>query len=273
MIDIKKSIVCIELLAEKGTEELLPERFYALCNGVGIEEQNEKTLLRCYPHQPEAFLEFVRGSGLPVVIMSVTQKDEEDYGALVKKYFKSFTIEGVAILPPWEKISAGKPHIVIDPGMAFGTGRHELTKLMMKCVKGLPITRKSVLDLGCGSAILSLYARLQDSTHVIGVDIDPDAVFSAAKNLKLNRTRNVYLACADLALLRGTFDVVLANLDIQTFQRSLRHILQRIAPGGHLVVSGIESTHKNAFLALLKPLTPIVTRRMGSWYAFVFRVD
>ena len=273
MTDNKRSIVCVELLAEKGTEELLPERFYALCNGVGIEEQNGKTLLRCYPDQPEAFLEFVRGSALPVAINSVSQKEEEDYGALVKKYFRPFTIEGVAILPPWEKIGAGKSHITIDPGMAFGTGRHESTKLMMKCVKDLPMRRKSVLDLGCGSAILSLYARLLGSARVIGVDIDPDAVFSAAKNLKLNRARNVYLACADLALLRGTFDVVLANLDIQTFQRSLRRILQRIAPGGHLVVSGIESAHKNAFLALLKPLTPMVTHRMGSWYAFVFRVD
>jgi ribosomal protein L11 methyltransferase len=205
--------------------------------------------------------------------MSVSREEERDYGALVKKYFRPFTIEDVAIVPPWEKPVAGKPHIIIDPGMAFGTGRHESTKLMMKCVKGLPMRRKSVLDLGCGSAILSLYARLLGSTHVIGVDIDPDAVFSAAKNLKLNRTRNVYLACADLSLLRGTFDVVLANLDIQTFQRSLRHILQRISPGGHLVVSGIESDHKNAFLALLKPLTPVVTRRMGSWHAFVFKVD
>ena len=270
---------CVQFLTEKGADELLPQEIYSVCAGIWVEENGGQTSLRCYTQNVETLLSCLKTSGLRIENLSVRAEEEKDYAALVKKYFRPFTIEGVTILPPWDVPRAGarargvRPFIVIDPGMAFGTGRHESTKLMMKMIRNLELRGRSVLDIGCGSAILSLYARLRGAEPVVAVDIDPDAVFSARNNLHLNNATTIALACADLALLRGTFDVVLANLDYETFGKHLPLILRRVAPGGCLVVSGIESQFGEAFLEHARPLIPAQRRRMNSWYGFVFKID
>ncbi len=89
--------------------------------------------------------------------------------------------------------------------MAFGTGRHESTRLMMKMMRDVDFTGKRVLDLGCGSGLLSLYARLKGAKYVYAVDNDLDAVLSAQKNVLLNEASGIELVCADLKDVRGRY--------------------------------------------------------------------
>ena len=111
----------------------------------------------------------------------VTDEPEQDYAELTKKYFRPIQIEGLTILAPWNKTKRKGPRILIEPGMAFGTGRHESTRLMIKLMGSIDFKGKKVLDIGCGSAILSLYAALLGAKKVLAVDNDEDTVLSARK--------------------------------------------------------------------------------------------
>jgi ribosomal protein L11 methyltransferase len=155
--------------------------------------------------------------------------------------------------------------------MAFGTGRHESTRLMIKLMREIEFTGKSVLDIGCGSALLSLYARLKGAKHVFAVDNDLDAVLSAQKNVLLNETSGIEVVCADLMDVSGRYDIVVANLDIRTFAFSSGHIMGLLKKKGTLIVSGIIGREKREALRLFIPWEPVIEVRKNAWRGFVFR--
>ena len=176
--------------------------------------------------------------------------------------FKAIPIEGQNWNREWEqrfepvvvdgtvtiKASFNKdvPHtrfnIWIDPEMAFGTGSHHTTYMMMQRMLGIEPAIKGhvVLDMGCGTAILGILAAKMGARKVFTVDIDAVAARSAWGNARWNRvSRRVETACGDASLLQmGAYDVILANIhcnilleDLPTYVRSLRH-------GGHILLSG-----------------------------------
>jgi len=133
-------------------------------------------------------------------------------------------------------------NIWIDPRMAFGTGYHHTTFMMMQRMLGLEefIRDRSVVDMGCGTAILAILAAKMRARKVFAVDIDAVAARSAWGNCRWNRVgTRVETACGDASLLQmGTYDVLLANIhrniilqDLPTYCRSLRR-------GGHMLLSG-----------------------------------
>ena len=133
-------------------------------------------------------------------------------------------------------------NIWIDPEMAFGTGSHHTTYMMMQRMLGIEPAIKGhvVLDMGCGTAILGILAAKMGARKVFAVDIDAVAARSAWGNARWNRvSRRVETACGDASLLQmGAYDVILANIhrnilleDLPTYVRSLRH-------GGHILLSG-----------------------------------
>ncbi|MBQ3765168.1 MAG: 50S ribosomal protein L11 methyltransferase [Bacteroidales bacterium] len=137
-------------------------------------------------------------------------------------------------------------NIWIDPEMAFGTGSHHTTYMMMQRMLGIePAIRDHVvLDMGCGTAILGILAAKMGARKVFAVDIDAVAARSAWGNAHWNRVaRRVETACGDASLLQmGAYDVILANIhrnilleDMPTYVRSLRH-------GGHILLSGFYET-------------------------------
>ena len=140
------------------------------------------------------------------------------------------------------KVPRTRFNIWIDPQMAFGTGYHETTYMMMQRMLGIEsvIRGHSVVDMGCGTAILAILAAKMGARKVFAVDIDLVAAQSAWGNARWNRVgTRVETACGDASLLQmGTYDVLLANIhrniileDLPTYLRSLRH-------GGHLLLSG-----------------------------------
>jgi ribosomal protein L11 methyltransferase len=266
-------VVRVDLLAAKGTEEILPERVFTDCNGVWVEELAGDILIKCYPKLLAPFLQLLSKSKLPIKETRVIKEDAQDYAALTKKYFRPIKVSGVRILAPWQKSRDPGPRIVIEPGMAFGTGRHESTKLMLRMMNAVLLEGRSVLDLGCGSGILAIYATLKGANKVMAVDSDPLAVEGSRHNFALNNMDFIGLACTDLTNIRGTFDVVLANLDFDTFRKHGRAIAERLVQGGCLLVSGIEAQYAASLLPLFKDHTLVSTAKMNDWHGFTFQID
>jgi ribosomal protein L11 methyltransferase len=261
----------VELLAEKGTEEILPEPVFTGCNGVWVEESGGDVLIKCYPAALEPFLKLIGTSNLPIKETRVIKEDVQDYAALTRKHFRPIKVSGVRILAPWQKSRDTGPRIVIEPGMAFGTGRHESTKLMLRMMNAVALDSRSVLDVGCGSGILAICAALKGAGRVMAVDSDPLAVEGSRRNFSLNNLDSIALACIDLAHVKSRFDVVLANLDFDTFRKHSRTVAERVVQGGYLLVSGIEAQYALSLPPLFKDHTLVRSARMNDWHAFTFR--
>jgi ribosomal protein L11 methyltransferase len=263
----------VDITVKKGAQELFPESFYEElpASGIWIEEKGESAVIKCYPENVSTFLKTLRSLKIPTKDVLVTDEPEQDYAEMTKKYFRPIQIEGLTILAPWNKTKRKGPRILIEPGMAFGTGRHESTRLMIKLMGGIDFKGKKVLDIGCGSAILSLYAALLGAKKVLAVDNHEDTVISARKNIELNSTSVIEIVCSDLQQVKGAYDIVLANIDIRTFRATSPHILTLLRKGGHLLVSGILGRDKKELLSLFSSLSCLRVEQKNSWRGFVFQ--
>jgi ribosomal protein L11 methyltransferase len=263
----------VDVTVKKGAEEFFPESFYAElpASAIWIEEKGERAIIKCYPENVNAFLRILQTLKIATKDVLVVDEPEQDYAELTKKYFRPIQIEGLTILAPWNKTKHQGPRILIEPGMAFGTGRHESTKIMIKLMNNIDMKGKRVLDIGCGSAILSLYAALLGAKKVLAVDNDEDTVLSAQKNIELNNAPFIEIACSDLKEVIGTYDIVLANIDTRTFKATSAHIITLLRKGGYLVISGILGRDKKELLSLFGSLSCLRVEQQNSWRGFVFQ--
>jgi ribosomal protein L11 methyltransferase len=263
----------IEVSVKKGSEEVLPEEIYGAClsGGLWIEEEKGKTVIKAYPEDAGAFQDLLRRSGITIKGIRIVQEKEQDYAELTKRYFQPIGIEDITVAAPWNKRRGKKMTIIIEPGMAFGTGRHESTRIMIRLIKDTDISGKDVLDLGCGSAILSFYAALKGAKRITAVDNDEDAIGSAKKNLSLNNIKNIRFTCTGLENVKGRYDVVLANLDMRTFSGHAQHIAKRLKRGGTLIISGILGKDARSALSLFPSLTLLRMEKKNSWRGFILK--
>lgn len=130
--------------------------------------------------------------------------------------------------------------IVIDPRMAFGTGNHETTYLMISEMLPLDLVGKNVLDMGCGTAVLAILARMKGARQVVGIDIDEWAYRNALDNIQLNQTSDIQIALggADKIQDFGDFDVVFANINRNILLNDICHYKKAMKPGALLYMSG-----------------------------------
>jgi len=179
---------------------------------------------------------------------------EEDWANTWKEHFKPSRIgTRLVIKPTWEDFAANVGDIIIelDPGMAFGTGTHPTTRLCLESMeriffrdppyddgKGAPPAE--ILDVGTGSGVLSIASAKLGASRVIALDIDPAAVAIAEQNLVQNRVeRSVKASTEPLSTVTGRFDIVLANILAEELVRLARELVDRVRPGGFLILSGI----------------------------------
>ncbi len=265
----KEPIRRVDVYMEKGGEEFLPEEIYNQAGkGIWIDDINDFIVIRCYPHNIELFLESINNSTIDIKHISVEEEAPIDYSALTKRYFKTITVCGVKITPPWaKKISQGS--IIIDPGMAFGTGRHESTRIMMKLMQKMAFKDKRVIDIGCGSGILSIYATSLGAKEVFALDIDMEAVVSARKNARLNRMEDINFICSDLNDVSGAFDICLANLDIRTFEKNVKKISSLTEKHGHIVISGVLKKERKKAGEIFKDFQVIYEEYKNSWLGMI----
>jgi ribosomal protein L11 methyltransferase len=205
---------------------------------------------------------------------------DADWRDSYKAHFHAWQFGRLHWVPTWERekfsLPPGDAVLWLDPGLAFGTGNHETTRL---CVERLVTlaeeqgTSGRVIDAGCGSGILALSAALLGFSDVIAFDNDPEAVRISEENAALNGLAGrVHFTVGDLVTgLAGRderADVLLANIQADVLMRFARELVGAVAPGGTLVLSGILASEnaqvRTAFEELTEKWT-VNARVMGEW--------
>lgn len=193
--------------------------------------------------------------------VSYTVTDDADWVTAWMQYYKPFKVgERLYIKPEWETLAddEGRVVYVSNPGLAFGSGTHETTQLCLKALEETIRGGEAVLDMGCGSGILSVVAALLGAAHVIGADIDDKAAEVSRKNARLNGVegKTEFFACdlcEDDACVRrsGGFDVVVVNIVADVIIALLPKARELLKPDGTLILSGIiDSRLEDVFTAL-----------------------
>ena len=170
---------------------------------------------------------------------------EDDWAESWKQYYKPVHIERITIVPAWEEYEAKDGEIIVrmDPGMAFGTGTHETTRLVIRLLEEESVDGLRVLDVGTGSGILSICASKLGAKSCNAYDIDPVAVKVARENVKDGGLDNITVGVSDLLkdvdLDGGKYDICLANIVADIIIRMLPDIKNYLKPGAPLILSGI----------------------------------
>lgn len=185
--------------------------------------------------------------------------------------------EAIVISPPWERGRyLGRTEIIIEPKMAFGTGRHETSRSCLVELERLPLEGKTVLDVGCGSGILGIYAALRGASQVIGYDIDPLAVENSRENFVLNGVAAVCRAeegsIADIPI-EATYDLIVANIIKSAIVPIIGELKRRLRPGGILILSGLLEQDRPEIEAGLARhgLTNFTIRQDAEWRTYTVR--
>jgi len=177
--------------------------------------------------------------------LSWEQIEDQDWSSNWKVHFKPFSItKGLVIAPTWEEYTArnGEQVIVMDPGMAFGTGHHATTSLSLDFIRQILTVNKaqSVLDVGTGTAILGMGAALFGAARVVGIDNDPEAVRVATENVRLNRLDSVMeVSHTPLQQIDGHFDLIVANIIHDVLLTMVLDFNALLDQKGNLILSGI----------------------------------
>lgn len=130
--------------------------------------------------------------------------------------------------------------IVINPQMAFGTGHHETTSLIIGELLDSDLQGKSLLDMGCGTSILAILARMRGAAPCTAIDIDEWCVRNSIENIELNKVDNIAVSQGDASSLadKGPFDVVIANINRNILLNDMKYYIARMNPGAQLFMSG-----------------------------------
>ena len=211
----------------------------------------------------------ITGAGTELTLHYV---EEADWATAWKAFYKPFRVgRRLLVTPPWEhpELAPEDLPLVIDPGMAFGTGSHPTTQLCLTALEDYVRPGHSVADIGTGSGILAIAAAKLGAAPVAANDNDPLAVRIARENAAAN---GVSVEVTD-DLPTGQHDVVVANIlaDVIIGMSEELHVL--LAPGGTLIASGIIDTREADVRQALESieLTHSETRRQTEWVALVFR--
>jgi ribosomal protein L11 methyltransferase len=199
---------------------------------------------------------------------SAHRVDEQDWVRLTQAQFGPIRIsDRLWIVPSWcRPVDEAAINIVLDPGLAFGTGSHPTTRLCLEWLDAGLRSGASVLDYGCGSGLLAIAAELLGASLVHGVDIDSQAVTSATANAEANRVSSRFFLPS--ALPNGEFDLVVANILTNPLCALAPLLCRRVKPGGTLLLSGILAEQTEQVSQAYAPWIPLECRGQSEgWVA------
>jgi len=203
---------------------------------------------------------------------------EEDWMNNWKKYFKPIPVgEKLLIRPVWEKEyeAGGRTVLNLEPGIAFGTGTHETTRLCMELIEKYLKPGSDFLDMGCGSGILSVAALLLGADSAVGVDIDPLAVKTAVENAKLNLMENRFEAvCGNLIeKVRGKFNMIAANIVADVVIILSKDTPRYMYEDSIFIISGVvDIREQDVLIEVTKQFEVMERREEKGWIAMALRL-
>ena len=200
--------------------------------------------------------------------------DEEDWSNAWKKYYHPVQVgEHLVVCPSWEAYDRQPDDVVLtlNPGMAFGTGTHDTTRLCMELLEKYITPQDTVLDVGCGSGILAITAALLGANKIIGCDIDEVAVKVAGENAALNgvQDRIAFHQGNLTSQVEGSFQIICANIVADVIIRLSEDAGRYLAKDGIFITSGIIDTREQDVLNALEQngFQVIERRTSGGWVA------
>jgi len=216
----------------------------------------------------------LRDAGYPTAPIDV---DDDDWARRSQEGLRPVTVGRVTVSPPWHldtpSTAPGDPAgvtVTVQPSMGFGTGHHATTRLCLRALQTLDLSRHFVLDVGTGSGVLALAAVRLGAAGALGVDYDADAIHSAAENLTWNPgIRDVVFEVGDLfSSSLPAADVVTANLTGAFLVRAAERLLDALHPGGTLIVSGLLLEERDEVLGAFGSLRVVWEQAEDGWLAF-----
>ena len=209
--------------------------------------------------------------------ISLTKLKAEDWENGWKQYYKTFNItDDLVIVPAWEDYDKKEDEkvIILDSGMAFGTGTHETTKMCVSMIeKTVNENTGKILDIGTGSGILSIAASLYGGEDITAIDIDPLAVKIAKENVMLNGKSDVIdVSEGDLLkTISGKYDLIIANIVADIIKELIPHIKNYLTESGKFIISGIIKEREEEVLLFAKEngFNIEIVDSQGGWSAML----
>ncbi|MCB0688370.1 MAG: 50S ribosomal protein L11 methyltransferase [Saprospiraceae bacterium] len=208
---------------------------------------------------------------------SVVKEEPQNWNAIWESGFKEIIIDSFCtIRAPFHKTSAESTYeIVIEPRMAFGTGHHETTRLMVRSMQKISLIGKQALDFGSGSGILAILAVKMGANPVFAVESDEQAVVNLLENIRYNNTDEITARCNDQLVDFPTtiFDVVLANITRNVLMDHANELRRITKKNGTLTLSGFLSKDHDVILQTFKQadFEPIFFLEENDWIAQTFK--
>lgn len=219
----------------------------------------------------------------PDLTLDPVDVPDEDWAARSQANLRAVQVGGIVVAPPWDvpevrlkpdTTSDGRNDVVcgfsrtiiIQPSMGFGTGHHASTRLCLAALQQIDLRDKTVLDVGTGSGVLAIAARMLGALDVLGIDNDPDSIESARENVALNPGVRIELQVVDLKTIVVTpFDLVIANLTGGVLMQTADRLQELTSPVGRLIVSGFTQTEEVGVLAAFRGFRVLDRQQEDEW--------
>ena len=242
--------------------ELPPDDGTAVVNFYIDSEEDDGTLVKKAEQEIEDLRMFVDvGDGT----ITRSETEDKDWINNWKQYWRTFTIGNLYIKPTWEEVTEemkGHPVLSIDPGTAFGTGSHETTRMVIKQLEKYVKDGDNVLDVGCGSGILSVVALKYGAAHAFGTDLDPNAIIASHENSEQNNITSEQFEVIEGNIIDDKkvqdacgyecYDIVCANILADVLEPLSVNIHRHMKHGAYFITSGIINTKEEEVVEAFK---------------------
>lgn len=277
---------CIRVIASPGRAEDLPWVLRDLgADAVELRDEDTMTahpegavlLIAGFPDTEarDAALE-VLSAAEPDLEAGAVHIEDDGWNAGWKSFFRPVVLERIQVITPWmEPPREDRRAIVIDPGLAFGTGGHATTRLILGMLEDRWAAERippRVLDVGTGSGILAIAASMMGAREVLGIDIDPESAAAVLDNAAANGVGGGIVArVGEASGLEGAWPLVLANIEIGVFSQCARDIAARVESGGEALLSGLLDSQVRECLSLWPGFELTERRDAEGWSAIAVR--
>jgi ribosomal protein L11 methyltransferase len=257
-----ESEILVALLANAGFEsfEEKPDSLLAFIKEEGFEEDSLEPILNMVP-----------------VNYAVTVVPQQNWNAQWESSFEPIVVNDfVAIRAAFHQpIKEVKHEIIITPKMSFGTGHHATTYMMIEQMEGLGFTGKTVLDFGTGTAVLAILAEKMGAIAVNAIDYDAWSIENSTENAAANNCSKIHLIQAETISTATTYDIILANINLNVIMNNLATIRQVSKKGSFMLLSGFIKADEPIMLKALSEagINPLKMVQKAEWISILAQME